>query len=143
MLFAGPAFNGAYASLDEGNTWSLIDTVGGPKHIRALASDGEGTVLIASDEGLYASTEGGPFFHRVITGAADEQFSLLAVLGPGRFIGFSATDGLWTGGAEGPWTLSNEGFLGARISTLHATPSRTLFAGSNYGGVFSSSNGGD
>lgn len=142
LLFVGLTFGGAHVSTNNGASWSRIDTTDGPKHIRAIAADDSGTVLITSDEGVFYSDDGGVVFRRLRTGVRGETFKALAVAGRGDFVGFSDLEGIWTGGTAGPWTRANDGLHGTRISALSMRGDGTLLAGSNNGWVFSSVNNG-
>ena len=142
MLIAGHTFLGPYRSTNNGDSWAPMDTVGRPRHVRAVASDLHGNVLIAAEEGLYGSTDGGNSFSRLVTGVRAESFMKLATLPSGRFVAFSEFDGMWFGTTSGGWAPMNLGFQGSRISSLRTRGNGELWAGSTNGWLFRTADGG-
>ena len=134
LLISGSYAQGAFRSSDLGLTWTQIDTVGGPKHIRAVAADLNGVAYIVSTQGMFISTNGGANFTRVLTGARGEVFTTVSSWKTPSFIAFSNYSGIWSGASSGGWKEMNNGFEGERVYALRYKPGGGLWTGELWSG---------
>ncbi|MBS1978355.1 MAG: VCBS repeat-containing protein [Bacteroidetes bacterium] len=134
-VFAGTAFQGVYASIDNGNSWTAVNTGLTTTSISALVVNGT-SLFAGTNAGVFISVNGGSSWSPANTGLSNTTVQSMAVTGSLIFAGTSS----------GVFSSSNNGanwsqvYNGGSVYSMAASSSN-VFAGTNGGVVYSSNSG--
>jgi hypothetical protein len=136
-------FNGAYRSLDTGNTWTLrtLDITGLYTDVSAFTVMGS-TILAgySNGGGVYRSLDNGTTWTHIGAGLPPTRIRALAANGSTLFAGTNR--GIYVSANNGDnWTKANTGLTDTNVWSF-AVNSTRIFAGTGSGGVFLSMNSG-
>jgi photosystem II stability/assembly factor-like uncharacterized protein len=158
VLYAGTWNGGVFKSIDGGEIWQEINAGLTDSDIRAIAVDPLTTTTLYAGTAwgnMFKSIDGGENWSKANTGLTNSGIRALVIDPTTPTILYIGTDagGVFksTDGGEN-WNAANTGLTNAFIHTLAIAPSlpgmdaltpTTLYAGTNGGGVFKSTNGGE
>jgi photosystem II stability/assembly factor-like uncharacterized protein len=144
--------SGVFKSTDSGTTWAQAGLTG--SSLTALVVDPvtEGTLYAGANDGkVYRSTDAGLTWGNYYTGlptATSRLVTAIVALDGVRYASitdYSTGQGIYKrADAESSWSASNAGLSSWRVEALVADPVSpgTLYAGTNNGGAFKSTDGG-
>jgi photosystem II stability/assembly factor-like uncharacterized protein len=159
-LFAGMEYGGVYRSVDDGASWTAVNSGLGTQSINIVALGVAGTTILAGcatqpgQNGVYRSVDDGGTWTRCNTGLvsqADSSVEAFASLTGGSTTYFYAGTGggVFISSTDGTsWSPINNGLPAEGISALAASPGSggiagiTLFAGVGYSGIYRSTDNG-
>lgn len=127
---------GIYQSNDGGSTWKEVPHPFKTLRVNALHADGD-RVWAGTERGLFASRDSGKTWRDLAQSRIGNIQSITAT----RDVMILATkSGLWRAQKGGDWSQAVE--FNGRIMRAVATDGTNFFAGSDYGEVFASADGG-
>ena len=139
-LFAGTDSVGAFASMDNGNTWAVAASGLTNKSVKSLITSGSNIFAGTYGNGVFVSFDQGSNWTAVNKGLANSNVNALITSGSSLFAGTNA--GVFVSSDSGSnWSAINNDLTVTYVTAL-ATNGTDIFAGTYGGGVFLSSDNG-
>ncbi len=139
-IFAATSKGSILASVDQGQTWSLLDTIPGSPEVRSFFV--KDSVIFAGTYGLgvFCSTDRGLSWYPTGRGLANTKIQAIALWDEIIFAGTSGVGVFRSTDAGISWVQVNNGLTDLNVLALAATDSG-LFAGC-FGSIFRTTDGG-
>jgi hypothetical protein len=139
-IYAGTDSAGAFASMDNGDSWAIVASGLTNKSVKSLTTKGNNIFAGTYGNGVFLSTDQGSSWTAVNTGLTNSNINVLTTSGSNLFAGTNA--GVFVSSDNGSnWSAINSGLTVTFVETI-ATNGTDIFAGTFGGGVFLSSDNG-
>ena len=139
--FAGTGGSGVFLSINNGTSWTAVNSGLTNPDISSLAVSGSNVFAGTGSSGVFLSTNNGTGWKAVNSGLTNLDVTALAVSGSNIFAGTYGGGVFLSINSGARWTAVNSGLTNLDVTALAVTGGNTL-AGTNGGGVFLSINNG-
>jgi photosystem II stability/assembly factor-like uncharacterized protein len=140
-ILAGGYSIGVYRSTDAGVTWDPVNDGLPYVSVEEFALDSVGNILAGTREGLFQSTNRGETWAAIFP----SEFIVTMLVTPtgGIIVGTLHHGALRRLESDSSWQPINYGLMGSSVISLTMDDSGRIYAGSNFAGIFRSTDGGD
>lgn len=138
----GGSFHGAHLSINNGNTWALINN-GLPTntHVYSLARSGVNIFAGTISDGVFLSTNNGGLWISANNGLPNQRVNFLAINGTNIFAGIDSSGLYLSTNNGGLWSPINNGLNASYVFSV-AMSGTNIFAATTNGVFLSTNNGG-